>query len=231
MAVWGQYENAHRAAGTEGGSTLFLQTQDRRAWFWFIPLADNKVNIGVVGNRQSLLGGQGKPEGVFEEQLVKCPAVVERLADARLVGSFHVWRDFSRSSRQAAGDGWVLVGDALAGWDPLFSAGLAFALRSAELAAAAVIDSLESGDPSAGRLGSWANGFARTEQTMRRLIKAFATDGFCPFEFLDSHPEHRERLGDLLAGHVCDRAEPLLDELDRWQFRQHPLPNRPEVLQ
>jgi flavin-dependent dehydrogenase len=230
MAVWGQYENAHRAAGADGGSTLFLQTQDRRAWFWFIPLAENRVSIGVVGNRQSLPGGHGKAESVFEEQLVNCPAVVERLAEARLVGSFHVWRDFSWSSRQAAGEGWLLVGDALAGWDPLFSAGLSFALRSAELAGNAVIDALSCGEVSTDRLGHWAGTFAAQEHSMRRLIAAFATDGFCPFEFLAAHPQHRAMLGDLLAGKVCDSAGPLLADLDRWQNPAQPLAQRPEVM-
>ena len=147
LAVWGEYENAQRATGVDSGSTLFLQTRDRRAWFWFIPLADNRVSIGVVGNRQSLRGGHGQAESVFEEQLVNCPAVVERLADARLLGSFHVGRESCWLSRQAAGDGWLLIGDAQAGWDPLFSAGLSFALRSAELlAAAAVVNALARGD-------------------------------------------------------------------------------------
>ncbi len=230
MAVCALYENGLRATGIDGGSSLFLRTQDRRAWFWFIPLTDNQVSIGVIGNCQSLPDGQGKAESVFEEQLVKCPAVVERLADARLTGSFHVCRDFSWSSRQAAGDGWVLVGDALAGWDPLFSAGLWFGLRSAELAAASVIAALAHGDCSAGQLGNWAEGLARDERSMRRLIAAFATEGFCPFEFLGVHPQHRQRLGDLLAGHVGESAGPLLDDLDCWQNRQHPLSERPEVL-
>jgi flavin-dependent dehydrogenase len=165
-----------------------------------------------------------------EEQLVNCPAVVQRLADARLVGSFHVCRDFSWSSRPAAGDGCLLVGEALAGWDPLFSPGLSLALKSAELGAMAVIDFLHSGDGSADRLGHWVDPFARGERVMRRLVAAFATDEFCPFEFLGAHPQHRERLEQLLAGYACDLAGPLLDDLDRWQNRAHPLVERPEVM-
>jgi flavin-dependent dehydrogenase len=230
MAIWGQYENAQRAAGSDSGSTLFLQTRDRRAWFWFIPLADNRVSIGVVGNRHSFPGGHGKAESVFEEQLVNCPAVVERLADARLVGSFHVGRDFSWSSRPAAGDGWLIIGEALAGWDPLFSPGLSLALKSAEFGAAAAIDFLQSGHSSADRLSHWVDAFARGERVIRRLVGAFATDGFCPFEFLAAHPRHRERLERLLAGYACDLAGPLLDDLDRWQNRTHPLAERPEVM-
>jgi flavin-dependent dehydrogenase len=230
LAVWGQYENAQRAAGVDGGSSLFLQTRDRRAWFWFIPLADNRVSIGVVGNRQSLRGGHGQAESIFEEQLVNCPAVVERLADARLVGSFHVGRDCCWSSRPASGDGWLFVGEALAGWDPLFSAGLSFALRSAELAAAAVLNALAAGDISAQRIGSWVGGFVRDERMMQRLIAAFASDGCCPFEFLAAHPQHRQRLGELLAGQVDASAVSLLDDLDRWQNRTQPVAERPEAI-
>ena len=65
---------------------------------------------------------------------------------------------------------------------------------------------------------------------MQRLIAAFASDGFCPFEFLGAHPHERQCLGDLLAGHVGDSAASLFDDLDRWQNRTQPVAERPEVI-
>jgi flavin-dependent dehydrogenase len=240
VAVWAHYENAHRAGGTDAGSTLFLRTKDRRAWFWFIPLPDNMASIGVVGSHAHLFPGRGAPESAFEEQLVNCPAVVERLADARLAGPFHVSRGFAGSARQAAGDGWMLVGDALAGGDPLFSTGILFALRSGELAAATAIDALASGDLAAGRLSSTAELLAQERQPLARLVTGFSTEGFCPFEFLAEHPQHLGPLADLVAGRVfgpagsgvfgpagdgpCEPAlgvGPLLDDLDEWLIRHH----------
>ncbi len=230
MAVWGLYEKAHCAGGIDGGSSLFLRTLDRRAWFWFIPLSDNRASVGVVGSCQSLSGDHARPESVFEEQLVKCPAVVERLADARLAGSFRVERGFGWSSTEAAGDGWLLAGDALAGWDPLFSAGLWFGLGTASLAAAAASAALRQNDCSAAALGDWTRPIDPAAKSLRRLIAAFAADGFCPFEFLAAFPQHQAPLGEMLGGLVGASAGPLLQDLDGWQNQQQPLPRRPTVL-
>ena len=114
MAVWGLYEKAHRAGGIDGGSSLFLRTLDRRAWFWFIPLSDNRASVGVVGSCQSLSGDHARPESVFEEQLVKCPAVVER-PGRRSAGGLvsrraRVWLVVHRSGRR-----WLAAGGGRAG--------------------------------------------------------------------------------------------------------------------
>src|SRR5690606_41615513 len=63
------------------------------------------------------------------------PIFTERLASARLVSKFHVARDFAYDCTHAAGDGWLLVGDAWGFLDPLFSSGVLFALKSGEMAA------------------------------------------------------------------------------------------------
>ncbi len=230
MAVWGLYEKAQRASGIDGGSTLYLRTQDRRAWFWFIPLRDDRVSLGVVGSAASLAGEHAKPEAVFEEALVRCPALAERLADARLVGSFGVERALGWTASQSAGDGWLLAAGGLAGWDPLFSFGLWFGLATAELAAAAIGAALARRDCSAEALADWIGPLAPTAAALGRLVAAFATDGFCPFEFLGSFPEHRESLGDLIAGRVSDSAGRLLSDLDGWLNHDQPDGPRPKVL-
>jgi len=52
---------------------------------------------------------------------------------------------FARWSRQPAGDGALLVGDAADFFDPFTGQGIYSALRGAELAAAAILDSLATG--------------------------------------------------------------------------------------
>jgi flavin-dependent dehydrogenase len=231
LAIWGHYENADLADGPDAGSALFVQTQDRRAWFWFVPLPDNIAAIGVVGHPRHLAKGLAKPESAFEEQLVRCPAVVERLAAAKLMGPFRVARNFYAYSRQSTGDGWASVGDALGGWGPLFSFGLSLALRSGELAATAVVEALAHGDPSAARLGNWLEGFAEGEQALRKLVTAFTIEGFSPFDFLAEHPEHREPLAYLFSGNTADPATGLLlADLDAWILQHHPEAGRSQVM-
>ena len=91
-----------------------------------------------------------------------------RLADARRVAPFRAAKEYSYRSRRAAGDGWVLVGDAFGFLDPLYSSGVLLALRSGEMAADAISDALERGDTSAAALGRWEADFVRGMERMRR---------------------------------------------------------------
>ncbi len=52
----------------------------------------------------------------------------ERLSKATRATGYFVTRDYSYRSRQCAGDGWVLVGDAFGFLDPLYSSGVLLAL-------------------------------------------------------------------------------------------------------
>ena len=62
---------------------------------------------------------------------------------------FRATKEYSYRSTQAAGDGWVLVGDAFGFLDPLYSSGVLLALKSGQLAADAVVEGLAKSDTSA----------------------------------------------------------------------------------
>lgn len=214
-AIWGYYRNARRDPGDHGGATLILHTDERKSWFWFIPLANNITSIGVVGDHAYLLNGRGKRADVFEDELVKCPALVERLIHAELVSDFGLAQDFSHSTTRHAGDGWVLVGDAFGFIDPLYSSGVFLALRSGELAADAIVEGFQSGDLSAAQLGRWTDEFQKGMQWIRKLVEAFYAHPFCFDEFLRRHPQHKGNLVDVLIGRVFhEGAGKIFDDLD-----------------
>ncbi len=201
-AIWNYYRDARRDEGENGGATIILHTQAKRSWFWFIPLSQNITSIGVVGDNDYLLKARGKPADIFGEELERCPALGERLIDAERVGEFRVAKEFSYSTRQQAGDGWVLVGDALGFVDPIYSSGVFFALRSGELAADAIVAALGQGDTSGAKLGGWTHEFQAGVQWIRKLAEAFYTDEFSFGQFLREHPQSRGNLTDLLIGRV-----------------------------
>lgn len=201
-AIWGYYRHARRDPGENGGATIILHTQGKRSWFWFIPLSNEITSIGVVGANDHLLRGRGKPADVYREELVKCPALGERLTDAEFLGEFHVAKEFSYTTRQQSGDGWVLVGDAFGFIDPIYSSGVYLALRSGELAADAVVEGLRQGDTSAGQLGRWIPEFSQGAAWIRKLVDAYYTPEFSFAHFLKEHPNYRGDLTDLLVGRV-----------------------------
>ena len=198
-AVWTYFEGAYRDTGRDEGATLVLQTKGKNGWFWYIPLHRNIVSVGVVAPFEYLFDGRGDHETIFHEEVERCPAVKERIAPGRRVDIFRATKDYSYKSRQAAGDGWVLVGDAFGFLDPLYSSGVLLALKSGELAADAIVEGLKAGDTSVAQLGKWTAGFAEGMDRMRRLVCEYY-DGFSFGRFVKRHPQLKGHLTDLLIG-------------------------------
>jgi len=216
-SIWGHFVGARRDSGVDEGATIILHTKDKKCWFWFIPLAGDLASIGVVGDVDWILKRGATPEQVFEEELARCPAMVQRLSAARREGPLKVLRDFSYLARQPAGDGWVLVGDALGFLDPVYSSGVFLALKSGEMAADAIHDGLSEGDTSGERLGAWGPKFFKGMGLLRKLVEAFYVEEFSFGQFMKAYPEHRGRLTDLLVGRVFDGdAGEIFKDMDPW---------------
>jgi len=222
--IWAYYRGGRRDTGINAGATVIHQAANRRCWFWYIPLADDIVSVGLVADTDYLFCGRNKPEVIFEEELCQCPAVLERLMNAELFSDFRVLKDFGYMVEPVAGDGWVLVGDAQGFVDPLYSSGGLFAMKSAEMAADCVIAGLQQGDLSAEQLGAWVPAFQQGVQWSRKLADTFYQDGFCLGEFLRDYPQHRLNLINLLAGKLFDDDAGLIfQDLDPWlAARQRP---------
>src|SRR5262249_8049542 len=169
-AVWTYWQGAYRDSGRDEGATLVIQTGNKQGWWWYIPLHDNRVSLGVVAPFDYLFKGRNNHEKTYEEELERSPAVKERLSKAKRVTGYFATRDYSYRSKQVSGDGWVLVGDAHGFLDPLYSSGVLLALRSGEMAADAVSEGLSKGDVSAEQLGKWGPSFNEGVDRMRRLV-------------------------------------------------------------
>ncbi len=214
-AIWGYYKNAQRDPGLHGGATVIMHTQGKQSWFWYIPLSEGVTSIGVVADNDYLLRDRGRPEAVFEDELVKCPSLAGRLLNAQLVSPFRVAREFSYRTSRQAGAGWVLVGDAAGFIDPIYSSGVYFALKSGELAADAIVEGLAVNDLSAAQLGRWTDEFHAGTRWIRKLVDAYYTDQFSFGRFMRDHPQHQGHLTDLLIGRIFDgRAGAIFQDMD-----------------
>lgn len=211
------FEGARRDRGIDEGATLILHTESKDCWFWFIPLPDDRASVGVVGPVEKLVAN-GDPQAVFDEQLERCPAVAERLTAARQARQVQVAKDFSYLATRVAGDGWVLAGDALGFLDPIYSSGVFLALKSGEMAADAVVSALAADDPSAERLGAFADEYLKGMKAIRELVYSFYDPEFSFARFLRRFPEAREPVVDLLTGNVFRKpVAPLLDALEAYR--------------
>ena len=215
-SLFTHYAGAVRDTGIDEGATLIFHTDNRKAWFWFIPQPDDRVSVGVVGPVDYLIRGRRRdPEAVFAEELARCPALAPRLEPARRVLPIKAIRDFSYKSRKIAGDGWVLAGDAFGFIDPIYSTGVFLALKSGEMAADAIHEALQEGDPSAERLGAHASELRRGMEALRKLVYAFYDPSFSFADFLRRYPHCRRQLVSMLVGNIYrDPIDEILAALD-----------------
>ena len=209
-AIWTYWEGAYRDTGRDEGATMVLQTKGKNGWFWYIPLHDNIISVGVVASYDYLFKDRGADyEAIYQQEVENCPGVKGRIASAKRATQFFAQKEYSYRSKQAAGDGWVLVGDAFGFLDPLYSSGVLLALKSGQLAADAVIEGLAKGDTSAAQLGKWEADYIRGMDRMRRLVCEYY-EGFSFGRFVKRYPHKKGALTDLLIG---DLFKPDLDEV------------------
>ena len=206
-AVWTYWKGAYRDTGRDEGATLVVQTKGKKGWWWYIPLHNNVVSVGIVRAFDELFAGNREHEVIYNEELENCEEVKRRVSMGTRCDQFYATKDYSYRSSQAAGDGWVLVGDAYGFLDPLYSSGVLLALRGGSVAADAVVEALKTGDTSAKQLGKWAPDFNRGMDRMRRLVCEYY-DGFSFGRFVKKNPHLKGHLTDLLIGNLFN------DEID-----------------
>jgi flavin-dependent dehydrogenase len=217
-ALWTYWKGAVRDTGRDEGATLVIQTQAKKGWFWYIPLHDDVLSVGVVAAYDYLFKDRGDKdyETIYFEEVDRCPGLKPRLANATRCDVFRAQKEYSYRSKKAAGDGWVLVGDAFGFLDPLYSSGVLLALTSGSMAADAVTEGLAKGDTSERQLRKWEPAFTAGMDRMRRLVCEFY-DGFSFGRFVRKYPHLKDRVTDVLIGDLfkddVDVLWPLMDEM------------------
>ena len=216
-ALWTYWEGATRGTGKDEGATLVIQTQGKKGWFWYIPQHNGVVSVGVVADYDYLFKNRGDKdyEAIYFEEVEHCPGVKERIAGAKRADVFRAAKEYTYRSKRAAGDGWVLVGDAFGFLDPLYSSGVLLALRSGSMAADAVTEGLAKGDTSAAQLGKWEAEFTKGMDRMRRLVCEYY-DGFSFGRFVKQYPHFKGHLTDLLIGDLFrDEVDEVVEPMNK----------------
>ncbi len=128
-ALYAHFKGARRHPGKKAGHISIFWFE--QGWFWFIPLADGATSVGVV-TWPTYLKTRKKPvREFFLDQIALCPALAARLKDAELVSEVEATGNFSYTCDRSHGPGYLLLGDAYAFVDPVFSSGVMLAMNSA----------------------------------------------------------------------------------------------------
>ena len=225
-AIWTYWEGAYRDTGKDEGATIVLQTTSKNGWFWYIPLHNNVVSVGVVAPFDYLFKGRKDYAKTYEEEVERCPTVKERVSNAKRITGHFATKDYSYRAKRVSGDGWVLVGDAFGFLDPLYSSGVLLALKSGQLAADAITEGFQKNDLSAAQLGQWGPVFNEGVDRMRRLVCEYY-EGFSFGKFVKNYPHLRNTITDLLIGDLftdrVDQVWPPMESL--YEPGKRPIPS------
>ena len=166
-AIFGHFENVDRREGEYEGNISVYWFQ--HGWFWMIPLKDGTMSVGAVCRPAYLKQRTGGiPEYLLETIALGHPEMRHRLRNAVLIGNVaRATGNYSYQSTRMRGDRHIMVGDAYAFVDPVFSSGVLLGMNSGVLGAEALNAWLR-GDPAA------ESKFRQFEAMVRRGVKTFS---------------------------------------------------------
>jgi flavin-dependent dehydrogenase len=201
ISIWTLFKGAKRDEGLDEGATTVAYL-DGRGWFWNIPLRNNIVSSGIVAERDYLYRDTRDPREIYEREIQENSWIKEHLAPGEQYGEFWVTGEYSYRAEHCASDGVLLVGDAFAFLDPVFSSGVFLALKSGEMAADAVDAALAKGSNSAAEFAEYGDRFCGMIEVMRKLVYAFYDENFSFGKLIRKYEDIRPMLTDCLIGDV-----------------------------
>jgi len=178
IALHRQFEGVPRLDGRRAGDIRMVLRPDG-GWFWFIPISESVMSVGVVMPRdvyQALAAPT--PDETLDAVVHATPGAAKLLTRATAITPARFEADYSYLHSCHAGDRFVLVGDAGAFLDPIFSTGVLLAMQSGIEAAEVVSAGLREGDLSLRRFRAFERRVVRRYQHFRRFAVGFYDPAF-----------------------------------------------------
>jgi flavin-dependent dehydrogenase len=202
IAVWTYYKGAQRDEGVDAGATTVAYVPEK-GWFWYIPQHNDMISVGVVAEGKYLTReGVKSPEAIFKREIEENQWIKQHLAQGRQQGQYYLTSEYSHHARHCGCDGLLLVGDAFAFLDPVFSSGVMLALKSGTMAGDEVHQAIVEQDFSAARFARYGQFLREGVENMRRLVYAFYNPKFSFRTLTNKYPDAVGTVTDCLSGDV-----------------------------
>ncbi len=163
-AIFAHFAGARRLPGKAEGNITIVWFDN--GWFWFIPLSDGATSIGAVCPAPFLKNRGADLKSFFMGMIATCPEIADRLKAATLIGDVSATGNYSYAAKSTSGRNFIMVGDACAFIDPVFSTGVYIAMTTAFRGAEAV-EACLAAPQRAGRV------LRRYDVATRRSLSAF----------------------------------------------------------
>ncbi|MEO6954879.1 MAG: NAD(P)/FAD-dependent oxidoreductase [Polyangia bacterium] len=143
-------------------------------WYWVIPFADGDTSVGFVLEKSYTKVNRGlSREDMFAQVLAGLPHLSKLLEGTRPLMAVGSEANWSYRAKQFYGDRLLMVGDAAAFVDPLFSTGVLLAIHGAKFAAMHADAALTDGDFSAERFAGYQAECVAGMDIFRNLVAEF----------------------------------------------------------
>ena len=213
VAVWTYYKGSKREPGIDEGQTTVAYVSEK-GWFWHIPQHNDMVSVGVVAEGKYLTrDGVREPEQIFKREIEQNAWVKDHLSAGRQVGQYFLTSEYTHHARHCGSEGLLLVGDAFAFLDPVFSSGLMLALKSGTAAGEEIHKAILEQDFSPQRFTEYARYMRDGIENMRKLVYAFYNPDFSFKKVIDARPEAAGEITDCLSGDVNKDYTPLWNKI------------------
>jgi flavin-dependent dehydrogenase len=222
VAIWNYFKGAKRDSGIDEGATTIAYLPEK-GWFWYIPLQDDIVSVGVVANKDYLYDTTRDPEIIIQREIKNNKWIENHLEGSQPYEKYRVTGDYSYRAKYSAADGIVLTGDAFAFLDPVFSSGLYFALKGGEMAADHVECALRDGDVSAKQFKKYSDIFCDYIESMRKLVYVFYDENFSFRPLFEKYPQLSVDVTDLLIGNLDKDFSELFQAMEEFVVLPEPL--------
>jgi len=204
VAIFAHFQGAQRDPAVPDGNIRIHLVRD--GWIWWIPFADGTDSVGCVLHARVVKEREGAVDTLFDEVLATSPRLTQGLAAAQRITPVHTAANFSYRIVPVVGDRYLAVGDAAGFVDPIFSVGVFVAMRSAELAAEAIMQAFRRQDFSARVFRPYVTRLRRGMTPFLAMIRRFYEPTFLDFLFSSTPPKHLYRpVLWVLSGAAFDR--------------------------
>jgi len=186
-AFFSHFENAQRESGDREGDIQIIAY--RYGWFWMIPFKGNTTSVGAVVN-EAFLAERKKGDDMdasLWRAINETPTVKNRLKNATQKWPAKSIGNYSYGMSRYAGNGFVMVGDAGAFLDPVFSSGVFLAMKSAQMASRAILKCFEKNDFSARQFKTYENCLRGSQKLFFSFINGWYDPAFLDLFFLSKN--------------------------------------------
>lgn len=164
-AIFGHFEGVTRIPGMDEGNITAGWLDD--GWCWLIPFKDGTMSVGAVCHPDYIKSRTVPLDQFLLETLRQSPPIAKRMEKAKPLTPTYAAANFSYRRETMSGDGYLMVGDAFAFIDPVFSSGVHLALNSGTIGAG-VVDAYLRGSP------DYPVRLKQFERLVRRGINTFS---------------------------------------------------------